>query len=56
MEPLILGVRTLGSRWQTLLAATGGVTRDTLPRRFHTGVSVAGHVTVLAMAALVVVR
>lgn len=41
--------------WQTLLAATGGLTRSKLPRRFHATASTAGHLLVLAMAALMVI-
>lgn len=42
--------------WQTVLAATGGIARQRLPLRFHTTVSAAGHLLVLAMAALLLVR
>lgn len=52
----VVGAFLASLSWQTLLAATGGITRTKLPPRFHTGVSLAGHVLVLAMAALLVIR
>lgn len=51
-----LGAFLASLSWQLLLAATGGLTRGRLPRRFHTGVTLAGHVLVLGMAVLVVVH
>lgn len=42
--------------WQTLLAATGAISRTKLPRRFHTALSIAGNLLVLTIAALLVVR
>lgn len=42
--------------WQTLLAATGAISRTKLPRRFRTVLSIAGNLLVLTIAALFVVR
>lgn len=51
-----LGVFLASLSWQTLLAATGGISRTKLPRRLHIAVSIAGNLVVLAIAALFVVR
>lgn len=51
----MLGAFLASLSWQIVLAATGGITRAALPRRFHTGVSIAGHVLVLAMAVFLIV-
>lgn len=51
-----LGVFVASLSWQTLLAATGAISRTKLPRQFHTVLSIAGNLLVLTIAALLVVR
>ena len=52
----VVGAFLASLSWQLVLAATGGITRTTLPRRFHTTVSVTGHLLVVGMAVLLVLR
>jgi arginine exporter protein ArgO len=51
-----LGAFLASLSWQTLLAASGGITRHKLPQRFHARLSVAGNLLVLAMAGLLLIR
>lgn len=52
----VLGAFLASLSWQTLLAAIGGIARSKLPPRFHTTLSTGGHLLVLAIAALLLIR